>query len=46
MPYHAFGKRANKVPGFVACAGGVSDFSTSPFDDLLAAGSEKGQVRL
>ncbi|KAG0148139.1 hypothetical protein CROQUDRAFT_60970 [Cronartium quercuum f. sp. fusiforme G11] len=44
MPYHQPGKCANKVPGFVACPGGVSDLSTSPFDDLMAAGSEKGEI--
>ncbi|KAH9815446.1 hypothetical protein DFH28DRAFT_892988 [Melampsora americana] len=44
MPYHSPGKCANKTPGFTASSNPISDFVTSPFDDLLAVGDEKGQI--
>ncbi|KNZ64066.1 hypothetical protein VP01_1070g3 [Puccinia sorghi] len=45
-PYDKPGKLANKTASLSACSGSISDFTTCPFDKLLAAANESGQTSI
>lgn len=44
VSYDSPGKLANKNTSFAACSGSISDFTSCPFDTLLAVGSETGEI--
>ncbi|OAV92610.1 hypothetical protein PTTG_04159 [Puccinia triticina 1-1 BBBD Race 1] len=43
-PYDRPGKLANKTASLSACSGSISDFTTCPFDKLLAVANEAGET--
>ncbi|KAA1118825.1 Coronin-7 [Puccinia graminis f. sp. tritici] len=45
-PYHKPGKLANKTASLSACSGSISDFTTCPFDQLLAVANEAGETSI
>lgn len=45
LPYDQPGKFNSRAPTLHAASRAITDFDLSPFDDLLAAGTEDGSVR-